>query len=574
MFVAGDCSYAAPSWTCSATVTITTGAAPIADSGTYDITAAFAAHGQLAGSTSAATPVTLIPADPTISTTGPASMTVGANQTLRVVVATSNRPDRLDNNCAPSAGGAACGDVELLGTGLSTAPRGPVESLGAGVYGRVFALSELDAGTYSLTGHYTGNAYFDEVTSEPHALTVGKATPTVTLGSITGVVIGESLSLSATVSGSGITSSNGGTVTFLLGATVLGTDTVSGGTAALSVPTGASTSFATADDYTGITARFEATTNLNTATSNSEAVTLAKRTPTVTVTAPSATLGSTISISASVATGSGAVSPDCLACVQFKVGNTLATALDLGTPQAVAAGTATLTGITTGTGTFGSAGTYTIWAVYNGNTNVNGGSDSASLHLASAVTLTVTVPGTGAVGTAVTLSAALVPATATGSVQFKVDGANVGGAVTVSGGSASRSWTPPAPGTYTITATYTSNSVNFLDNTGEASAPQIVVSGAATTLAATAPATATAGADITLTGTITSGFGAQNDIDQGTVQFFIDGTAAGAPVAVNNGVATLTITRAAGTYQLTASYTGGGNYASSADATNFTITVT
>jgi hypothetical protein len=120
------------------------------------------------------------------------------------------------------------------------------------------------------------------------------------------------------------------------------------------------------------------------------------------------------------------------------------------------------------------AGTCTVTASQGGNEN---------FHVAQAVERTFTI---GAAATAttvqvrpnpqqysdlVTLNATVSgPGTPSGTVQFRIDGVNVGGPQPLSGGSASLSnyqVTQP-PGAYSVTAVFTSNSSNWSNSTSAA----------------------------------------------------------------------------------------------------------
>ncbi len=678
-----------------ATLTYTTGAdnTPLENAGAYLFTAHFTQTATLAADVSDDFFFELEPQDPTITVTLPGSgtITVGDTAVVRVVLTTSGRATRLDDNCPAGEGGSSCGDIELLGTGAATPPSGPVVELETNVWGREFPVSGLDAGTYSITAHYTGNTYFRAVTSDPaQTLTVNKFTPTVTVNTVTSVQVGNSLSLSATVGGTGLSCPGvrcpaGGTISFykdsvsdanLIGTT--GAIATTSGTLS-GIPTGGTTLLPTAGGYT-IVARYNGdATNGNIAAATSATptapnATLTKRTPTVTVDNKTATLGSAVTFTASISTGSAGVSTDCTSCAQFKVGSSLATATNIGVAQNVVSGLATLPDVPTGSGAFAANGSYVIWLEYSGNANVNAGNDSGTLHLAQEVTVSVSVPASTTVGQATTLTATVTPANAPGTVQFQVGGTNIGSAVTLSSGTATYNWTPSTTGSFTVTASYTSTSNNYLDdpdsNTATvevtpitvtvtvsaasavtlgssitltatlspAAAPgtvrffadgvdvsdavvadttdgittynwlptsigdgtatvtatytsssgnyasqatststDVTINPAPTTLVATAIQTGGAGSSLTFTADLTSAFGAKADIDGGTVTFFITGTACTGmtAVAVTDGVATLTgVVCAAGTRQVTASYTGGGNFAASADTTNFEIIVT
>jgi Bacterial Ig-like domain (group 3) len=99
-------------------------------------------------------------------------------------------------------------------------------------------------------------------------------------------------------------------------------------------------------------------------------------------------------------------------------------------------------------------------------------------------TMKITSPASGAsftTGTTITFSASVTSTTSpapTGTVQFKVNGANLGTAVTLSSGSASTTFSEPTAGTYSLSAVY-SGDANYATNT--------VTESITVTTAATAP---------------------------------------------------------------------------------------
>ncbi|WP_260703308.1 Ig-like domain repeat protein [Edaphobacter flagellatus] len=107
---------------------------------------------------------------------------------------------------------------------------------------------------------------------------------------------------------------------------------------------------------------------------------------------------------------------------------------------------------------------------------------------------------------------------------------------------------------------------NFLSAAASVSRP----SGAATTLVVRGSATT-----ITNTQTVTFTATVSANAATGTVQFYANGNALGAPVAVSSGAATTAALpfSAAGTYYITAMYSGDSNYAAST-APGFTLVVT
>ncbi|EME17908.1 Ig-like domain-containing protein, partial [Rhodococcus triatomae] len=171
-------------------------------------------------------------------------------------------------------------------------------------------------------------------------------------------------------------------------------------------------------------------------------------------------------------------------------------------------------------------------------------------------TTTLNVPATAKTGTAVDLTATVAPAGATGTVQFKDGATDIGAPVAVSNGTATLNHTFTADGSHSITAVYsgdaTHNASTSAAGTVEVSTDPVIVD---TTTTLNVPATAKTGTAVDLTATVAPA-GAT-----GTVQFKDGATDIGAPVAVDNGTATLNHTfTTTGAHSITAVYSG--------DATN------
>lgn len=101
-------------------------------------------------------------------------------------------------------------------------------------------------------------------------------------------------------------------------------------------------------------------------------------------------------------------------------------------------------------------GTIYLYATYNGDANAYASKRSAtdSIKVTSqAASVSVVVPQTNYVNSPVQLTAKVNPASATGTVQFSVDGKYLGTSK-VSGGNATLTWVPSALGTFTISAKY------------------------------------------------------------------------------------------------------------------------
>src|SRR5207245_4053108 len=120
-------------------------------------------------------------------------------------------------------------------------------------------------------------------------------------------------------------------------------------------------------------------------------------------------------------------------------------------------------------------GTHHISATYGGNADNAASSPSAPITVIVHTSTTVSSSADPSTyGNGVTFSAHITPSTAAGSVQFAVDGVNLGTSVTVSDGSAtSSSLSTMAAGHHAVTATFTSNA-NFIGSSAVLSPDQTV----------------------------------------------------------------------------------------------------
>lgn len=207
-------------------------------------------------------------------------------------------------------------------------------------------------------------------------------------------------------------------------------------------------------------------------------------------------------------------------------------------------------------------GTYTVTASYGGD-NQTGGSTSAPITLAvnkANATVSLTSPTTAVnVGAPVTFNAGVTPVTASGNVQF-LNGAQVLGTGTLSGGAATGKATFPAAGTFNITAKYVGDQ-NFDAATSNSLA--VTVSKLPTSVVVkpsvnpSDPQT-----PVTFTATVTPA-GAT-----GTVQFASDGTSFGNPTALS-AAGTASVTNASlapGQHSIIANYSGDATNAPSTSA--------
>ncbi|MCA1005653.1 Ig-like domain-containing protein [Rhodococcus hoagii] len=262
--------------------------------------------------------------------------------------------------------------------------------------------------------------------------TVGKGNPVTTLAPVTGVRVGQSTTLTATVVGGG--SASGNVVEFYNGATKLGQGTLDASGIASYAWTPA-----VAGAYT-LSAKFVGTTVANASQSTPQTV-QADVTSSIAlapVSGAKAGIASTLTATVSPAGAGGTV--------EFRDG-----AAVIGTGTVAADGTATTSW------TPAAGGARTLEAVFSGRTGVLGSTTTQDVTVADADIVSSVVLGsvTGAkVGQVSTLTATVSPAAAGGTVTFK-DGTTVIGSANVGAdGFATTSWTPATDGARTLSAEF------------------------------------------------------------------------------------------------------------------------
>jgi hypothetical protein len=395
-------------------------------------------------------------------------------------------------------------------------------------------LTNLSVGAHAITAVYSGDADHAAVTSAVMMQTVTKAPTSVALTtSANPSTSGQSIALTATVT----PSTAAGTVQFLDGATALGTAAITGGSATLALSTLPVGTHSLTAAYSGDANDAAGTSAVLTQTVNKVASSVA-----LTSSANPSTAGQSVTLSAAVtpSTATGTV--------QFLDGSAV-----LGTVT-VTGGSATLALSTL------PVGTHSLTAVYSGDAN-DAASTSAVLtqtinKVASSVALTSSAnPST--VGQSVTLSAAVTPSTATGTVQF-LDGSAVLGTVAISGGSAAMSVSTLSVGTHSLTAVY-SGDANDAASTS-AVLTQTITKGASSVALTSSANPSTVGQSVTLSAAVTP------STATGTVQF-MDGSTALGTVAISGGSAAMSVsTLSVGTHSVTAVYSGDANDAGSTSA--------
>jgi len=290
---------------------------------------------------------------------------------------------------------------------------------------------------------------------------------------------------------------------------------------------------------------------------------------TIRISAPDATTTTTLSVPPSAATGApvqltATVSPaEASGTVQFKDNGT-----NIGAAVPVNNGSASLSYA------FATTGAHSITAVYSGATGFATSTSAAQTVTvtppAAATTTSITVPPTATTGLAVDLVAAVNPAGATGTVQFKDSGANLGTPVRVNGGVAILSQAFTTTGAHSITAEFTGDAGFAASASGarvvtvSEPAPDAV----ATTTVVTAPASAEVGTAVTISASVSP-----KPVD-GTVQFRDGATNLGSPVLLSDGTASITHTfTKGGSHSITAVYSGGvGSLGSTAAPVTVAVT--
>lgn len=251
--------------------------------------------------------------------------------------------------------GTPTGTVTFLG-GTTTLGTGTLDATGKATY----TAASLNATTYSITASYAGDTAFAGSVSSAQNLVVTPATPTVILTAPATALVGASVTLSVTVTGTG--GSPTGTVVFKDGATILSTVNLASGAASYS------TSALTVGTHS-ITASYSGDSIFAATTTAAQSVVVSLGTATVSLTAPAtALLGASVTLATTV-TGTGSTPTG---TVTFKDGTaTLSTATLAG--GAASYSTTTL-----------AAGAHSITVSYSGDSNF-----AAATSLASTVTINV-----------------------------------------------------------------------------------------------------------------------------------------------------------------------------------------
>jgi hypothetical protein len=403
----------------------------------------------------------------------------------------------------------------------------------------------LSIGTHFLSVYYSGDLDFASAQSSKLPVDVLLADTATLVASPRSIVFGQSLKLTATVRPAAGAVTMSGTVTFLDGATPLGTVPLVGGKATLTT-----TALAAANHQ--LTAVYNGNTDYRPtgSTTLALAVSTAKTQASLAVSSSTTPFGAPVMLTAKVS----AMAPSTVAptgSVTFMNGTTA-----LGS-AAVHNGVATLSGVKL------TVGKHALTAVYGGANANDAGSSSAFVNetvVLAATTLNLTAsPGPTVFGQPVAFTAAVnvvAPGVAIpgGTVTFK-SGSTVLGTANVSNGNASITTVLLAVGTDSITATYGGD----LDTARSSATQRQVVGRVSTTVNLNvSPSPGTTDQPITLTAQISvAAPGSATPV--GTV-VFKDGKITLGSAVVSHAVATLLVKKlAGGTHSLTAVYSGDGS---------------
>lgn len=496
------------------TASLTTG---VLTAGTHTISASYGGDGNYAGA----------------SSTSSATVTV-SQASSTVTVAASPQSFAYGNSTVLTA------TVSSGATGTVTFRDGAATLGTATVSGSMATItaSALTGGTHSITAVYAGDSNFTTSTSTAVSVSVSAAATTTTVTAAPSTFgYGASTTLTATIASAAAGSTRpgpSGSVNFYDGSTLLGSGTVSGGSASFAA------SGLTAGSHP-ISAVYAGDSNYATSTASVVSVTVNQAATTTAVAANPATItyGSATTLTATV-TGSGATGT-----VTFRDGSAM-----LGS-AALSGGSASFTASSLG------GGTHLITSIYRGDTNFASSTSAATTVTVNTLSIGATIvasPATAGFGSPITFTVTLANTAATGSVVFREGSTTLGQGI-VTNGSASFTTSGLSVATHAVTGNY-SGDANFSAVT---TAPvSVSITPATTTSSVTAnPPTLTFGGATLLTATVS------NTAATGTFTFR-DGMTVLGTGTVANGVATFNATSlAAGSHLITATYSGDGSYATS-----------
>lgn len=445
--------------------------------------------------------------NPSVSNTQLYALALGSNGNVYVTGVTGGGTFPVVNPIHTASGGSVLAELDPTASNLlfstylgsyGTSGYGGTDvatGVATDTNGNMYVTGRMDSNTLTIpttTGAlqttYQGGSY------DAFVLKIAPtATSTTTLAlSSASVNSGQPVTLTATVAGPTGSSVPTGTVTFLSGASTLGTGTLdSSGKATYTTSTLPATTYTLTAQYGGDVSYSGSTSAVQTLVVNPVGTTTA-----LTVTPATAPAGTSVSLVAKVTATTGSAVPT--GTVTFKNGSTQIAAVAVN-----GTGTATFTSSTL------AVGSYSITAAYSGDSNnASSTSSSSSLTITAPLISTTTTlsasPNSGVAGTSIALTATVAQASGsavpTGTVTFK-EGSTTLGTGTLAAGTATFTTSALAAGTHSITANY-----------GGDAAYAVSTSAAATVTITAAPAK-----DFTISLTPTSATGAAGATETATV---------------------------------------------------------
>jgi len=439
-----------------------------------------------------------------------------------------------------------------------TTPIGSANLLTGGVAS--FSTTTLAVGTQVLSAQYAATGNDAAATSNSVNEVIQPATTTTTLTSSNPTApVGSQVTFTATVA-STIGPQPTGTVAFMAGATLLGSETLgNSGTVSLSLSSLAPGTYSIVAVYSNGSDTDDAGSSSATLTETIQKI------PTATVLSPSQnpiSAGAVLTLSATVsatgsATGAGALTGQ----VTFSEGATV-----YGTTSINGSGVATLPISTL------SAGSHSIIATYLGITNYATSTSVVLVEVVQSTATTTTLTSTAATTLAgkpasFTASVSSTTGIPTGSVSFYDGGASIGQASLNAQGVATLSTSTLSVGSHNITAVYVGNG-NYNTSTSAMLLHTVIL--ATTTLTLAGPATpVNAGSTFAMTASLSNNGVAPT----GTLTLHNGGVTIATLSPTADGTFSFSnLSLGVGTYQLTAVYSGDANNAAATSAP-FTIIV-
>lgn len=522
--------------TAQSPVTLSNGTASFSTStlgvGAHTVSAAYQATTNFAASTGTLTGGHAVTTRPTTTTlTGPGSIEFGRSATITATVA--------------GTGGPPTGSVIFTVDGTAQ-PSVPLSGGTASI-----TLPALAVGSHTVTAAYSGAPTFAASTGTlagGQPVTAATTALAIAASPSAGVFGAASTFTASVTSASGVPSGN---VIFTIDGVAQSPVALAGGTASITSSTLAS------GNHT-VSARYEGTTNFLSSTGAlSSAYVVARAAPSLSVSSSTnpSVLGQSVQLTANVTATSGTPS-----------GTVIFTIDGADQPAAtLSGGRATLTLPSL------AVGDHTVSVRYSGDTNFleRTGTLGGGQKVNPASTIMSISPNAVnvAYGTPVNLRANLAivapgSGTLSGQVVFLVDGV-AQPAVTVSGNRAELVLPNLAPGNHTISAAY-QGTADFNPTTASLPGGITVAKATTTTSVALDTATIAFGQTARATATVAATSGAPAT---GEVTFTVNGTARPA-VTLQNGTAGIDLSGlSAGTYSISAAYSGSANHVASTSAT-------